>query len=213
MISPARILPLILSLALLFPCRSVFAVDVLDVFKFDCERREELQSGKGPFDPARPCGIVSPLTEYLCQVAGQILSKRQLPDLWKRKLVELKVGENFIDYIAPEETVEIPDDVQRRNYTGAQFFFKSSASLEEILRVLNARKDYKNFIPGMESSVLLAQQDNRYDAETVRKTSASVFGVRESRYRTADISSSFDLGKKVIVRVELLKDPEGSLRR
>lgn len=200
----------VFAVLLLFFSRVAFAVDVLDVFKFDYETREELQPDGDTFDPALPHGIVSPLTDYISGLARQILSIQKLPEPWKNRLDGLKPGGILLEFISPEEAAEIRDEVLRRNYTGAQFFFRSPASLETILRVFSDRGDYARIVPGMEESRLVASKGNRFDVETVRMTSASVFGMRESRYRTADIAVSFDQGRKALVKVQLLKSPDSA---
>lgn len=187
-----------------------FAIDVLDVFRFEYETRVELQSSRSVYDPALPYGVVSPLTDYICRVAAQILQKNKLPDAWRQKLDRLVPGGVFLEFVSPQETAEISDEILQRNYTGAQFFFKTSANFEEILRRFKDRENYFKVVPGMVESKLTESKGNRFNVRTVRKTSASVFGMRESIYSTADIEVSLDEGRKELVKVQLLKDPEGS---
>ncbi|HNV85931.1 MAG TPA: hypothetical protein PKL97_03050 [Candidatus Omnitrophota bacterium] len=191
-------------------CGTGSALDALDLFKFDYQTRVELQSNRSVYDPAKPYGVISPLTDYICRVTARILGQNRLPDAWRAKLDGLSPGGVLLDFVSPQEIAEIPDEVLKRNYTGAQFFFKTSVPFDTILERFRDRANYYRAVPGMAESKLIEARGNRFDVRTVRETSASVFGMRESVYSTADIEAALDGGRKEVVKVQLLKDPEGS---
>ncbi len=196
----------ILIAAILWTCaRPLYAIDVLDVFKFHRDTEVKLQDNVSLYDPVQSHGVVSPFTAYIGQMVSRLASVKALADIPEIETPPLNPGEIIVEYVDPKKYAGIQDEVIRRNYVGVREFFVVNRNIEDVFRMATDYDHLALLLPGMEQSKIIDRRANRVDVENWRKTDASIFGKRKSYYLTANIFWPSEDPNKRIIKSQLLR--------
>lgn len=189
-----------------------FAVDPLDLFRFQRNPEIKLQTNVRFYDPTRSHGIVSPFTGYIGQLVAKLESVKRLKQLSEFELPDLQPGELLVEYLDPDQGVQIQDKVVRRNYVGVKVHFVARRDLETVFRQATDYDHLKMFLPGMQDSKIVDRSANRVDVENWRSADASVFGKRKSYYLTTNIFSTTNDARRKIIKSQLLQGDKKKVR-
>lgn len=183
----------------------LYAIDVLDVFKFQRDTEVRLQGNGSFYDPTQPHGVVSPFTAYIGQMVARLASAGALANIPELRAPVLKPGEMVVEYVDPRKYAVIHDKVVRRNYVGVREFFILKKNIEDVFQGATDYDHLALLLPGMEKSRIVERRANRVDVENWRKIEASIFGKRKSYYLTTNIFGPTGDPNKRIIKSQLLR--------
>lgn len=189
--------------------RPLYAVDLLDVFKFYRNPEVKLQQENvPPYDPAQPHGVVSPLTAYIGQVILRLASVKSIKDAREFHVPDLKPGESMVEFVDPRKFAVIEDKVARRNYVGVMESLVVSRNVEDVFKMSTDYNHLAQVLPGLKISKIVDRQANRVDVETWRDTELSIFGTRKNYSLITNIIWPTQDTNKKIIKSQLLRGDE-----
>jgi hypothetical protein len=191
----------------------LWAVDMLDVFRFHRPVGVRLQPEAFFYDVAKPHGVMSPLTPYVCRLSLKALRAKSMRELRDFSDLAEAQGSLTVSFSDPKAKAAMEDKVVRRNYMGLRAAFRVNRPVDEVFLMVTDYDHMEHLLPGVEESRIVLANGNHAEVDNWRISEALFLGSRKSYHRTSNIFLSREGESRRLIRSQLMKgadqDPNG----